>query len=63
MEKEIQLKLTEIELTYLLDAIEFAIMKTEEMCDRISEDDFAAECLEQINVYESIERKLKAENK
>jgi hypothetical protein len=35
-------------------------MKTEEMCDRISEDDFAAECQEQINVYESIERKLKA---
>jgi hypothetical protein len=62
VEKEIQLKLTEIELTYLLDAIEFAIMKTEEMCDRIYEDDFAAECKEQINIYESIERKLKETN-
>lgn len=59
MEKEIQLVLTETEHTYLLDAVEFAIMKTEEMCDGTSDADFAAECQEQINVYESIERKLK----
>lgn len=57
------IKLTETEHAYLLDAVEFAIMKTEEMCDGTFDADFIAECQEQINVYESIERKLKAENK
>ena len=57
------IELTETEHTYLLDAVEYAIMKTEEMRDGTSDDDFAAECQAQIEIYESIERKLKAENK
>jgi len=53
------IELTETEYTYLLDVVEFAIMKTEEMRDGAYDDDFAAECQEQINIYEGIERKLK----
>lgn len=57
------IELTETELAYLLDAVEFIIMKREKMRDGAYDDDFAAECQAQIEIYESIERKLKAENK